>query len=197
MVTWRTVARHGLEPDQTSQLDERGMCPSRSPAAPRTSITTPTSDPNPLLSCRFGVMSVAHGERRSELGGCDLSRVVSEPVQEHLSGEQAYRVVPVIDARHRRSGRGLTRRGVLLTTTVTKTGLRQALSTALARWRHPNASARNARTPARSCGSPTPMDSGSPRLSPTPHADSWPIWNYATAAGPAPRTVSAARSPPG
>ncbi|GAB2860798.1 hypothetical protein GCM10027200_71600 [Lentzea nigeriaca] len=40
-----------------------------------------------------------------------MSRVMSEPVQEHLSGEQAYRVVSVVDARHRRSGRGLTCRG--------------------------------------------------------------------------------------
>jgi hypothetical protein len=51
--------------------------------------------------------------------------------------------------------------------------------------------------PAPSCGSPTPTGTGSPPSSPTPAAGRPPIWNYATAAGPGPRTASEPPKTPG
>ena len=56
-----------------------------------------------------------------------------------------------------------------------------------------SSSARNAPTPARSCGSPTSTGTGSPASPPTPRAGSSPTWSCATAAGPAARTASAAK----
>ena len=55
---------------------------------------------------------------------------------------------------------------------------------------------RNALTPARSCGSPTPAGTGSPVLPPALRAGSSPTWNYATGAGPGARTGSAAPRTP-
>jgi hypothetical protein len=51
--------------------------------------------------------------------------------------------------------------------------------------------------PARSYGSPTPTDYGSPPSPPTPPAGNYPPSNYGTAAAPAPRTASAAPRTPG
>src|SRR3954470_19513787 len=53
-------------------------------------------------------------------------------------------------------------------------------------------SARSARTPARSCGSPTTTGTGSPRSSPTLLAANWPTSSCGTVGGPGPRTASAA-----
>jgi hypothetical protein len=49
----------------------------------------------------------------------------------------------------------------------------------------------------RSCGPPTPTDTGSPRSPPTPPAGSRPTWSCGTAAGPAARTGSEPPRTPG
>ena len=59
-----------------------------------------------------------------------------------------------------------------------------------------SSSARNARIPARSCGSPTSTATGSPAWPPAPAAGSSLTWNYATGAGPGARTGSAAPRTP-
>src|SRR5208282_3927190 len=59
-----------------------------------------------------------------------------------------------------------------------------------------SSSAKNARTPARSCGSPTPAATGSPASPPAPRAGSSLTWNSATGAGPGARTGSAAPRTP-
>lgn len=45
---------------------------------------------------------VDQAERCSELQGCDLLRVMSVRVQEHLSGGRHYRVLSVVEGRHHR-----------------------------------------------------------------------------------------------
>ena len=60
-----------------------------------------------------------------------------------------------------------------------------------------SSSARSARTPARSCGSPTSTATGSPPSPPTRGKASSPTWNCGTAGGPAARTGSATPRTPG
>ena len=59
-----------------------------------------------------------------------------------------------------------------------------------------SSSARNAPTPARSCGSPTSAATASPASPPAPKAASSPTWSYATCAEPGARTGSAAPRTP-